>query len=163
MSRFPVPFVSLLVMAAASLVGCSDTPAPSAADGAPGAIGSPAVAAGGDTGPVLELRVLNDWYRAVLINEDAVADPHDLEAIARPICEGMQVCRVGLWYDEADMPEKMPVREAQLRYQVFAFGRTFDGSENVLWNCNVFPEFEVPNRCLPRPMDGAGPSPFNLR
>ena len=91
--------------------------------------------------------------RAVLVDENGISDPRQLEAIARPFCEGQGPCLVALWYDRADYPTQMPVAEIQLRYQVFVLGRTLDGTENVLWNCNVFPEFEAERRCLPRPLN----------
>ncbi|MCW5697100.1 MAG: hypothetical protein KIS96_10270 [Bauldia sp.] len=103
--------------------------------------------------PVVEVRQLSSSYTAMLVNEAAIDDPRELEAIARPHCTAPEGCRVGVWYNAADMPRELPVREIQIRYQVFAMGRSADGRENVLWNCNVFLEFEETGECLPRPMN----------
>ena len=161
-----IPIASLVAAAILTLAGCGDseeTTTASEPEAAAPALAEPAPEpAGGDAAiepglapgdPIIEAHELNDWYRAVLIDENAIADPRELEAIARPFCEGLEPCRVGLWYDRADFPTQLPVAELQLRYQVFALGRTIDGTENVLWNCNVFPEFEAERLCLPRPMN----------
>ena len=100
--------------------------------------------------PILEVRDLNSWYHAVLIDERAIADPIELEAIGREICLDQTPCRAAMWYSERDTPAALPVNERSLRLQVFAFGRTLDGSENILWNCNEFLQFEAERRCLPR-------------
>ena len=99
---------------------------------------------------IVEVRELNEWYRAVLINPAAISDPRQLEGLARPLCEGLTVCQAGLWYDVNDMPVAMPVSAVQLRDQAFGFGRTAAGVERALWNCNVFPQFEAVRLCLPR-------------
>ncbi len=152
-------FAVLLATAALALAGCGDEPETA------GAVSEPTVAAAGGaapaetvaatipTDPVIEAHELNDWYRVVLINPAAIRNPRDLEAIARPYCEGLPTCRVGLWYSERDFPRQLPVPGYQLRYQVFAFGRTITGAENALWNCDTFPEFEAERLCLPRAMD----------
>lgn len=109
---------------------------------------------GGETGPaIVAIYELNDWYRAITLDEEAVADPADLEMIGREICEGMAPCRAAMWFDASLTPRGFPVEEVVLRDQVFAFGRTMDGDENVLWNCDYFPQFEAERKCLPRPMD----------
>ncbi|MGD9739168.1 MAG: hypothetical protein AB7O56_00760 [Bauldia sp.] len=115
---------------------------------APGVAGAEAIPAN----PVIEALELNDWYRAILVNPDAVADPRDLEAIARPYCEGLDVCRAAIWFDVRDLPRAMPVPARQIEEQAFALGRTITGEENILWNCDIFPEFEAERACLPRPM-----------
>lgn len=104
-------------------------------------------------GPVLRLVELNTWYRAALIDPAAVKDPRQLEALARPICDKLTVCRVGVWFDKYTMPNGMPVRTPQLEAQEYAFGRTANGAETSLWNCNKYPEFEAEDACLPRLMD----------
>jgi hypothetical protein len=128
----------------------ADTPAdkPSAAAPAADSAVDP-----NDLQPIIEVRALNEWYRAVLIDERAITDPLELETIGRQICEGLAPCRAAMWFDAADAPTEYPVREIQIRYQVFAFGRTMSGDENILWNCDVFPEFEAERRCLPRPLN----------
>ena len=124
--------------------------APDAAVGAP----APAPSAGAvPTGPVIEAIELNEWYRVVLVNPAAINDPLELEAIARPFCDGLETCRIGLWYSEADFPRQLPVPGYQLSKQVFAFGRTLTGAENALWNCDTFPELQAPGKCLPRALD----------
>jgi hypothetical protein len=124
-----------------------------AAELAPVAELAPAAVDSGELEPIIEIRELNDWYRVVLIDERAVADPRDLEAIGREICEGLAPCRAAMWYDAEAAPAGFPVDEVDLRAQVFGFGRTMDGAENILWNCNVFPQFEAERSCLPRPMN----------
>lgn len=99
---------------------------------------------------VVEVRELNEWYRAVLVNAAAITDPRQLEGLARPLCEGLTVCQAGLWYDVNDMPAAMPVTAVQLGDQAFGFGRTAAGVERALWNCNMFPQFEAVRLCLPR-------------
>jgi hypothetical protein len=113
----------------------------------------PAAVEPGEIQPIIEIRELNEWYRVVLIDERAIADPHDLEPIGREICEGLAPCRAAMWYDAAAAPAGFPVDEINLRAQVFGFGRTMDGAENILWNCNIFPQFEAERSCLPRPMN----------
>lgn len=93
---------------------------------------------------------LNNWYRAMLVEREATRNPRDLEALARPICEGLAVCRVGIWTEEYAMPNGMPVRAPQLEAQEYAFGRNQKGEETSLWNCNKYPEFEAEGACLPR-------------
>jgi hypothetical protein len=104
-------------------------------------------------GAIVRLVQLNSWYRAALVDPEAVADPRDLDALVRPICDKMTVCRVGVWFDKFNMPNAMPVRTPQLEAQEFAFGRTADGTETALWNCSKYPEFEAEDACLPRLMN----------
>ena len=127
---------------------------PAVAPAAPPAAAEPAAPVDPETiEPIIDVRELNDWYRALLIDERAISDPLELETIGRTVCEGLTPCRAAMWFDAADVPAALPVAEAQLRYQVFAFGRALSGDENILWNCDVFPEFEAGRRCLPRPMN----------
>ena len=86
--------------------------------------------------PVIRLVELNSWYRAMLVEREATRDPKNLEVLARPVCEGMTVCRVGIWTDEYAMPNGMPVHAQQLEAQEYAFGRNPKGEETSLWNCN---------------------------
>ena len=99
--------------------------------------------------PIIRIVELNDWYRAMLVEREATRNPRDLEALAKPVCEGMTVCRVGIWTDEWSMPNAMPVRAPQLEAQEYAFGRNPQGEETSLWNCNKYPEFEAEDACLP--------------
>lgn len=100
--------------------------------------------------PVVDIRPLNDWYFAVVINQQALTDPAELEPIGREICQDLAPCRAAMWFNPQVAPNGFPVAERALREQAFAIGRTADGSENVLWNCNLFPQFEEERRCLPR-------------
>jgi hypothetical protein len=36
----------------------------------------------------------------VLVNKSQIKDSRDLEAIARPICDNMTFCRIGVRYSE---------------------------------------------------------------
>lgn len=121
---------------------------PAAAAGGP--VGEPA---GAITDTVIDHIALMDWFHVVLVNPAAITDPRQLEAIARPYCDGLETCRIGLWYSAADFPRQMPVPNYQLNKQVFAFGRTLTGAENALWNCDLFPELQAPGQCLPRGLD----------
>lgn len=137
------------------------TPAQPAGPAAPAAAVGQAADAGAVTpapagpaaGPVIEAIALLDWYHVVLVNPDAITDPRQLEAIARPYCDGLETCRIGLWYSAQDFPRQSPVPNYLLNKQVFAFGRTLTGAENALWNCDVFPELQAPGQCLPRGLD----------
>lgn len=99
--------------------------------------------------PIIKMVELNSWYRAVLVDREATRNPRDLEALAKPICEGLTVCRVGIWIDQWSMPNGMPVSARQLEAQEYAFGRNPKGEETSLWNCNKYPEFEPEQACLP--------------
>ena len=99
---------------------------------------------------IIKVVELNSWYRAVLVEREATRNPRDLEALARPLCEGLAVCRVGVWTDQWSSPNAMPIRAPQLEAQEFAFGRNSKGEETSLWNCNKYPEFEAEDLCLPR-------------
>jgi hypothetical protein len=99
--------------------------------------------------PVIKIVELNSWYRAMLVEREATRNPRDLEALAKPVCEGLTVCRVGVWTDEWSMPNAMPVRAPQLEAQEYAFGRNPQGEETSLWNCNKYPEFNAEAACLP--------------
>lgn len=164
--------VALALAAAMSVAACGDddtsgeetadaADAPAAAEapaaGAPPVAANPAERAepaeSAATGPVLEIRELNSWYRVVVIDERAMTDPLELEAIGREICEGLAPCRASMWFDADEAPAAFPVLEMNLRAQIFGFGRTEAGAENILWNCDFFPEFEADRRCLPRPMN----------
>lgn len=141
----------LLAAAALTLTGCggdeqsATTPAPTEAAAADVAV--PVTPPGN---PVIEALELNDWYRAILVDRAAIADPHELEAIARPYCEGLAVCRAAIWFNAAALPRAMPVDADAVEVQAFALGRTANGTENVLWNCNLFPQFADEQACLPR-------------
>ena len=162
MTRSFVQIGCLLAVIALLLAGCgeaSDTPpagtasieAPGAAD--PAIAEAPTIEAPAATNPevaIIEMRELNTWYRVALVDPATIADPASFEALARLNCEGMEVCSIGFWYDANQIPSALPAAASQLDHQVFAFGRTFDGTENVLWNCDVFPQFEAAQRCLPR-------------
>ncbi|MHA1559431.1 MAG: hypothetical protein ACTSWI_02015 [Alphaproteobacteria bacterium] len=106
----------------------------------------------GDLEPIVELRILNDWFRALVLNEAAIADPLELERIGKQICEGLTPCRVAMWYDPAEAPVALPVTQEQIVSQVYAFGRTLAGDENSQWHCDRFPEFEAERSCLPQPL-----------
>lgn len=99
--------------------------------------------------PIIKMVELNSWYRAVLVDREATRNPRDLEALVKPICEGLTVCRVGVWTDQWTMPNGMPVSARQLEAQEYAFGRNPKGEETSLWNCNKYPEFETEQECLP--------------
>jgi len=145
-----IALAPLALAASLLLAGCSGPPNAAGKGEAappPAAPVQKPVEAGG---PILKLVELNFWYRAALVNREATRNPRDLEALARPICEGLNVCRVGVWTDEFSMPNGMPVRAPQLEAQEFAYGRTAKGEESALWNCNRYPEFEAENACLPR-------------
>ena len=107
-------------------------------------------AASASANPIVRVVELNSWYRAALVERAATRNPRELDALVRPICEGLTACRVGVWTDEWSMPNAMPVRVPQLDAQEFAFGRNAKGEESSLWNCNKYPEFEAENACLPR-------------
>jgi hypothetical protein len=107
-------------------------------------------ATAGQSPLIIRVVDLNTWYRAALVEREATRNPKDLEALARPICEGLTVCRVGIWIDQWTMPNAMPVRAPQLEAQEYAFGRNAKGEETSLWNCNKYPEFEAEQACLPR-------------
>ncbi len=100
--------------------------------------------------PVVDALALNDSYRAILVDRGSIANPRDLETIARSYCEGLPVCRAAIWFDENLMPRQMPVSASAVAAQAYAFGRTSTGAENSMWNCDIFPEFEEERRCLPR-------------
>lgn len=130
-------FRGLGVLAMAAALAVPGSSAPLAADGT-------------DASLVIKVVELNDWYRAMLVEREATRDPRDLEALARPVCDGLTVCRVGVWTDLRTMPNAMPVRGQQLEAQDYAFGRNPQGEETSLWNCNKYPEFEAEDACLPR-------------
>jgi hypothetical protein len=117
-------------------------------------IGCSGVSAAGEAAKpadsVIRVVELNSWYRAALVERAATRNPRDLEALVHPICEGLTVCRVGVWTDEWSMPNAMPVSTPQLEAQEYAFGRNAKGEETSLWNCNKYPEFEAEQACLPR-------------
>ena len=106
----------------------------------------------GDLEPIVELRILNDWFRALVLNEAAIADPLELETIGKEICEGLTPCRVMIWYDAAEATAALPVTQEQIVSQVYAFGRSLAGVETSQWHCDRFPEFEAERRCLPQPL-----------
>lgn len=167
--------ITLALAAAMFLAACGDdqpSDEGAATDPAAEAPATPDVSAGGaqpvasnpgepaaeasapaEAGPVLEVRELNSWYRVVIINEPALTDPLELETIGREICEGLAPCRAAMWFDADEAPAGFPVLEMNLQAQIFGFGRTEAGAENILWNCDFFPEFEADRRCLPRPMN----------
>lgn len=112
--------------------------------------GGTAMAAAEAGSLVIKVVELNSWYRAVLVEREATRNPRDLEALAKPLCEGLTVCRVGVWTDQWSTPHAMPIRAPQLEAQEYAFGRNPEGVETSLWNCNKYPEFEAEQLCLPR-------------
>ncbi len=154
-------------LAALAVAGCGDanepvpqTPAPTTGEAAvapqtPPANPAPAAAAvdaaAPRDNPVIEALSLNDWFRAVLVDRASIANPRDLETIARAYCEGLTVCRTAIWFDEAFLPREMPVSAEAVLQQAYAFGRTGTGAENSLWNCDTYPAFEAERACLPRP------------
>lgn len=160
----PIKGVAPLALAASLLLaGCGGTP--SASGTSVEAAGSgPAVAETTANGsppaqqsngfkpapPILRMVELNSWYRSVLVEREATRNPRELEALVRPVCEGLEVCRVGVWTDKWTMPQRMPVRAPQLEALEFAFGRNAKGEETSLWNCSKYPEFEAEGACLPQ-------------
>jgi hypothetical protein len=102
---------------------------------------------------VLQVLELDETYRAVLVDDALIADPHELELIGRHYCEGLDVCRTSIWFDAADLPDTLPVREEQMRFAAYGYGRnTHIDYEASQWNCTYFPEFEANRQdCLPRP------------
>lgn len=143
MVRRRVTFLALAALAAVTLAACSGSESASRRP-------QPEEVPVEKGGPVLRLVELNSWYRAMLVDPAAISDPHQLETLARPVCEGETVCRVGVWYDKYAVPNGMPVRKPQIEAQEYAFGRNAEGVETSLWNCNKYPEFEAEGACLPR-------------
>ena len=107
---------------------------------------------GGDLEPIVELRILNDWFRVLVLNEAAIADPLELEIFGREVCEGLTPCRVMVWFDAAEATVALPVTQEQIVSQVYAFGRSLAGVETSQWHCDRFPQFEAERRCLPQPL-----------
>jgi hypothetical protein len=138
----------LVFAASLGVAGCYG--APVTGDGAQPPAADPGVEQSATSDSIIRTVELNTWYRAVLVDKAATRNPHDLEALVRPVCEGLTVCRVGVWTDEWSMPNAMPVRGAQLEAQEYAFGRNAKGEETSLWNCNKYPELEAEGACLPR-------------
>lgn len=147
-----------LVLAGLALAGCGDSTTPTPAPASPAGGETPAAAAPtpGATreNPVIEALALNDWYRAILVDRASIANPRDLETIARSYCEGLTVCRAAIWFEEGSLPRAMPVSATAVAAQAYAFGRTAAGVENTLWNCDLFPQFEAERACLPRRLRG---------
>ena len=145
------------IVAGLALAGCGDSadePAPAPASARPSAgEAAPAPTATRDN-PVIEALALNDWYRAILVDRASIANPRDLETIARSYCEGLTVCRAAIWFEEASLPREMPVAATAVADQAYAFGRTAAGVENTLWNCDLYPQFEAEHACLPRRLRG---------
>lgn len=103
---------------------------------------------------VVEVREIGDWFRAVVINEAAIADPVELEAIGRSICEGLTPCRAAMWFSAAEAATALPVTTDQVVSQIYAFGRSTEGNEVSQWNCELFPELAEDHSCLPRLLGG---------
>jgi hypothetical protein len=154
--------IALVVLATAVLSACDSgdqevagtEDVAAAGEPAEGGVSSPAAgpteAAAFDA--VIEMRILSEDFRAVLVDEALVADPRDLEAIGRYYCEGMNVCRTSIWFDEEFYPNDVPVPVENTQFAVYGFGRNaiidYEASQ---WNCNFFPQFEETRQCLPRP------------
>ncbi len=148
---------ALALGAATALAACGGgeeestaSEAAAAADGAAG-IAEPGEAAD-PMAAVLRVLELSNDFRAVLVDGGLIADPEDLEIVGRHYCEGLEVCRTSIWFDEAYFPETLPVPEELTRFTMYGFGRNvIINYEASQWNCAFFPQFEASRRCLPRP------------
>lgn len=152
LSRSAIP----LVLMAAMLAGCGGE---EAADDAGGET-TPRVEEertpleiGGADGPgaaVIESHELSPTYISVLVGEALLADPLDLELIARPFCGGRPACRVEIWFDRTFLPLTLPVQHQQTEAVAFAYGLNLAGRETTHWNCRLFPDIpSLGRRCLP--------------
>ena len=108
----------------------------------------------GEADPVVEIREISDWFRAVVINPAAIASPLELEEIGRSICEGLTPCRAAMWFTAAEAATALPVTTEQVVSQVYAFGRSLEGNEVSQFNCQMFPEVAEEHSCLPRLLGG---------
>jgi hypothetical protein len=129
---------------------------PAVAEGPPAdapAAGAPAAEApAGPVQAVVATHQLSDIYTALQVDPAAIADPHDYIPIAMEICGDKPTCQVGIWTDPDVTPTALPVRVAQLKYQMFTYGRNREtGYEKSLWNCFDYPEQESEG-CIPRPL-----------
>lgn len=163
----------LLILAAAILAACGGEDSaddaeraqqdlaeplpPPAAEPVPAVAGEPAPpappaaeAAGEPRAVVIEAHELAATFISVLVNEDLLADPLDLEQIGRSYCEGRTGCRAVIWFDRPFLPLALPVDARQTEAAVFAYGINIAGRETAEWNCTRFPEMRTAGRrCLP--------------
>jgi hypothetical protein len=161
----------LLVLMAAMLAGCGgDESDDDGGTPVPPAVGEPTppaeeanvppaveertpveIGEAGDTGAaVIESHELSPTYISVLVSEAPLADPLDLEVIARPFCEGRSACRVEIWFDRTFLALALPVQHQQTEAVAFAYGVNLAGRETTHWNCRLFPEIpSLGRRCLP--------------
>jgi hypothetical protein len=148
---------ALMLTAATALAGCGGGEEESAESEAAAGVGAASgLAESGEAGDplaaVLRVLELSEDFRAVLVDEALIANPADLEVIGRHYCEGLDVCRTSIWFDEEYFPETIPVPEQLTRFTMYGFGRNvvinYEASQ---WNCAFFPQFEASRRCLPRP------------
>jgi hypothetical protein len=110
----------------------------------------PAEAAGEPRTVVIEAHELAATFISVLVAEDLLADPLDLEAIGRSYCEGRTGCRAVIWFDRRYLPLALPVDARQTEAAIFAYGINIAGRETAEWNCTRFPELRAAGRrCLP--------------
>jgi hypothetical protein len=116
-----------------------------AAPPAPGTLATDPLAA------VIESHDLAPTFISILVDEELLADPLDLELIGRSYCRGRTGCRAVIWFDRNYLARALPVEARQTEASVFAFGVDIAGQESAEWNCAVFPEMEAAGRrCLPR-------------
>jgi hypothetical protein len=144
---------ALVLAAAAALAACGGGEEESGGSEAVAAVDASGLADAGDPlAAVLQMLELSEDFRAVLVDEGLIADPADLEVIGRYYCEGRDVCRTSIWFDEEYFPASLPVPEELTRYTMYGFGRNaIINYEASQWNCAFFPQFEASRRCLPRP------------
>lgn len=75
----------------------------------------------------------------------------EIEAAARALCSGKQICKV-MGFSSADaVPTAMPMTDRELASLVFNYGLNRNtGFDEALWDCRVFEGLPA-DRCLSRP------------
>lgn len=140
---------------AAPAVADNPPAAPPAAE-TPAVAGAPAEPPATPAEPpkvVVASHQLSDIYTALQVDPAAIHSPDDYIPLAMEVCGDRQVCQVGIWNDGEVTPTALPVRSAQLKYQVFTYGRNNEtGYNRSLWNCFDYPEQEGKG-CIPRLLD----------
>lgn len=88
---------------------------------------------------VIETRDIGKNFYGVSVSREAKT-ASDFETIARSKCGSSEICKVGFWYDVADMPKNIPMTEKQVSAQVAQYEWVkLTGFNRTLVKCSEFP------------------------
>ena len=103
------------------------------------------------TGPVQLTYSAGDGFWVMIVDEKLIKSPDDFIELARKQCKDEDVCHTGIWLNQKEAPNLLPISPSQVRAEAFVYGKNMD-REIMWWNCRRYPS-EASKDCIPVPLN----------